>query len=58
MRTSGIEGGAQSTMTLRVKKSDLDKFAKEKQAADDGSSKKQISQIVEEFGKKVSVQVY
>jgi len=41
----GADGGAQSTMTLRVKKSDIDAFAKEKLTG-------------EEFRKKVSAQVY
>ena len=52
------EGAAQSTMTLRVKKSDVDRFAKEKQAAEDGKSTKQLSEVVEEFGKKVDVQIH
>jgi hypothetical protein len=54
---SGNDTGAQTTMTLRVKKSDVDKFAKEKQRAEQDSSKP-ISQIVEEFAKKVSAQIY
>jgi hypothetical protein len=58
MRTPGGDGGAQSTMTLRVKKSDVDKFAKEKQAVDEGSSTKQLDRLMEEFAKKVSVQSY
>lgn len=45
-------------MTLRAKKSDVDKFGKEKQAAEDGKSTKQVSEIVEEFGKKVDVQIH
>jgi hypothetical protein len=58
LRGSAGDTGAQSTMTLRVKKSDVDKFAKEKQSADEGKSAKQVSEIVDEFAKKVSVQVY
>ncbi|HWN95495.1 MAG TPA: hypothetical protein VNT99_10715 [Methylomirabilota bacterium] len=58
LRTSGPDSGAQSTMTLRVKKSDVDKFAKEKQAAEQGGSDKLTSEIVGEFAKKVSVQTY
>ena len=41
----GVETGAQSTLTLRAKKSDIDAFAKGKLDA-------------EEFKKKVAVQVY
>jgi hypothetical protein len=52
------DAGAQSTMSLRVKKSDVDKFAKEKQSADEGKSPKQVNEILDEFAKKVSVQVY
>jgi hypothetical protein len=58
IRSSGGEAAGHSTMTLRVKKSDVEKFAKEKQASEQGNSQKQVGQIVEEFGKKVSVQVY
>ena len=43
--SAGIDSGAQSTMTLRVKKSDVEAFAKGKLDA-------------EAFQKKVSVQVY
>lgn len=57
-RGGPAEASAQSTMSLRVKKADVEKFAKEKQSADDGKSSKQVSEIVEEFAKKVSVQVY
>ncbi len=58
MRSSSNDGAAQSTMTLRVKKSDVDKFAKEKLAADEGHSSKMLSEIVDDFAKKVSVQTY
>ena len=55
---SNGDAGAQSTMTLRAKKSAIDAFAKEKLEASQGASSKTLETMVEDFRKKVSVQVY